>query len=152
MIYKAIEALDEGEGSSKASISAFIKSNYHDLPWAHESFLTYHLTKLIEKDEIFLAPSSSCNMFRIRKHEEPANQQHEKEGDDGSEILSIKPLTTVMVRLKKSGRPSKPKERKRRGRPPKKEAVMKREGEESRRGQGVVVAAPCPPVMPSILA
>ncbi|KAK7844324.1 hmg-y-related protein a [Quercus suber] len=131
MIHKAIEALDEGEGSSKASISAFIKSNYHDLPWAHESFLTCHLTKLIEKDEIFLAPSSSCNMFRIRKHEEPANNNMKK---------------------KKCGRPSKPKERKRRGRPPKKEAVMKRGGEESRRGQGVVVVAPCPPVMPSILA
>ncbi|KAL8142055.1 hypothetical protein V2J09_015087 [Rumex salicifolius] len=49
MIYKAITNLDEEGGSSEESISEYIKAEYKDLPFAHKSFLSLHLSKLCDK-------------------------------------------------------------------------------------------------------
>lgn len=52
MIEKAILDLNEEGGSREESISRFIRSEYEDLPWAHSRFLSHHLKKLTESEEI----------------------------------------------------------------------------------------------------
>lgn len=59
MIWRAIEGLNEEEGSTEDSISKFIKEDVKDLPWAHASFLRYHLNKLSESGEI-VKTSENC--------------------------------------------------------------------------------------------
>lgn len=52
MIQNAIEGLNEENGSNEESISEYIKANYDDLPWAHSTYLSHHLSKLCENGEI----------------------------------------------------------------------------------------------------
>ncbi|KAL6281677.1 hypothetical protein ACE6H2_018558 [Prunus campanulata] len=53
MIFKAINSLSYEEGgANKAAISTYIKSEFHDLAWAHESLLSHHLGKLLERGEL----------------------------------------------------------------------------------------------------
>ncbi|KAL5729551.1 hypothetical protein ACHQM5_002486 [Ranunculus cassubicifolius] len=52
MILTAIEDLEEKRGSTKASISEFIKSKHQHLPLAHSTYLTHHLQKLVETGDI----------------------------------------------------------------------------------------------------
>ncbi|PQQ05248.1 mitogen-activated protein kinase 9 [Prunus yedoensis var. nudiflora] len=59
MIFKAINSLSYEEGgANKAAISAYIKSEFHDLAWAHESLLSHHLGKLLERGELVTSPST----------------------------------------------------------------------------------------------
>ncbi|XP_015578966.3 uncharacterized protein LOC8258195 isoform X1 [Ricinus communis] len=46
MIERAISEMNEEKGSTKEAISAFLKREYKNLPWGHESFLSHHLRKL----------------------------------------------------------------------------------------------------------
>lgn len=151
MIYKAIEALmdeKEGSGSSKASISAYIRSHYHgQLPWAHESFLSRHLDKLVQKGEIFSAPNG---FYMFPKHsireQELGNEEQEFKkilshsvGDDDKdcdelEILQIKPLITVREETETCPCPTEVQARRRRGRPPNK---LKQQGIEKGMGMGM---------------
>lgn len=62
MIWRAIEGLNEEEGSTEEAISNFIKEDVKDLPWAHASFLRHHLNKLCESGEIVRA---SENCFKL---------------------------------------------------------------------------------------
>lgn len=62
MILKAIESLNNEEGGDLiniGSISSYIKSEFHDLPWAHESLVAHHLGKLIQRDQVVTSASSS---------------------------------------------------------------------------------------------
>ncbi|CAL9012986.1 unnamed protein product [Prunus brigantina] len=52
MILKAIEALNEKNGSNKSSISKFIESTYGDLPAGHNSLLSQHLNKMKDSGEL----------------------------------------------------------------------------------------------------
>lgn len=54
MIEEAIQELAEEGGSSKESISKYIKKVNKDLPWAHETFLTHHLKCLCESGDIVI--------------------------------------------------------------------------------------------------
>ncbi|XP_020225136.1 HMG-Y-related protein A [Cajanus cajan] len=46
MILEAIEALNEGKGSNKSSISKYIESTYGGLPQGHKVLLNVHLAKM----------------------------------------------------------------------------------------------------------
>ncbi|KAK7305695.1 hypothetical protein VNO77_43605 [Canavalia gladiata] len=46
MILKAIEALNEENGSNKSSISKYIESTYGGLPQGHKALLNVHLAKM----------------------------------------------------------------------------------------------------------
>ncbi|KAJ6684243.1 HMG-Y-RELATED PROTEIN A [Salix viminalis] len=52
MILSAIEALNEGNGSNKTSISKYIESNYGDLPAGHIALLSHHLNRMKDTGEI----------------------------------------------------------------------------------------------------
>ncbi|KAJ8769260.1 hypothetical protein K2173_002187 [Erythroxylum novogranatense] len=52
MIRRAIEEINEESGASEEEISAFLKREYRDLPFAHESFLSHHLKKLCDNNDI----------------------------------------------------------------------------------------------------
>ncbi|XP_009762496.1 uncharacterized protein LOC107762765 [Nicotiana tabacum] len=54
MIQRALQELDEAEGSTEDSISKFIKKEYDDLPVAHMFLLKHHLQKLSENGEILM--------------------------------------------------------------------------------------------------
>lgn len=59
MIQTAILKLNEEGGSMESSISEYIIANYEDLPWAHKSYLSHYLNKLIESGEI-VCTSTKC--------------------------------------------------------------------------------------------
>ncbi|KFK25232.1 hypothetical protein AALP_AA8G084500 [Arabis alpina] len=60
MIFVAITDLNEEGGSGEEAISEFIKSKYKNLPFAHRSLLSHHLTKLVEKREILCDSKNYC--------------------------------------------------------------------------------------------
>ncbi|XVE58845.1 hypothetical protein DITRI_Ditri04bG0201900 [Diplodiscus trichospermus] len=106
MIYKAIGKLNENGGcSNEAALLAYIKSEYHNLPWSHDSFLSHHLERLKTKGEISVA-DDGCYTFPKLNHSHKYfdhTQQNKallvlySEGDGGGapEVLSIKPLKAV---------------------------------------------------------
>ncbi|KAK9996948.1 hypothetical protein SO802_021634 [Lithocarpus litseifolius] len=59
MIRRAIEELNDGKGSTMEAISKCILEGVEDLPWAHASFLSHHLSKLSESGEI-IKVSENC--------------------------------------------------------------------------------------------
>ncbi|GMH05163.1 hypothetical protein Nepgr_007003 [Nepenthes gracilis] len=55
MIYCALDALNEKQGSNRSSISEYIESKYPHLPSSHSTLLIHHLSKMKENgDLIFL--------------------------------------------------------------------------------------------------
>ncbi|CAK7349612.1 unnamed protein product [Dovyalis caffra] len=143
MIHRAIDhALKEGKGSSQASISLYLKSQYHDLPWAHESFLSHHLALLATKGEITITPNG-CYMFPPSSHYLKNQQQGRKEvkmpltmqySNIGEGNLSVKPaITTSIPLLAQADEPQVIRAvvevKKRRGRPPNKEKMEAKEKE-----------------------
>lgn len=52
MILKAIEALNEENGSNKSSISKYIESAYGGLPQGHKALLNLHLAKMRDSGEL----------------------------------------------------------------------------------------------------
>ncbi|KAK7276238.1 hypothetical protein RIF29_17375 [Crotalaria pallida] len=52
MIMKAVEALNDANGSNKSAISSYIESTYGDLPSGHSALLTHFLNKMKESGEL----------------------------------------------------------------------------------------------------
>ncbi|KAL6225772.1 hypothetical protein ACLB2K_004621 [Fragaria x ananassa] len=52
MILKAIEGLNESNGSNKSSISRYIESTYGELPAGHSGLLSDHLSKMKDSGEL----------------------------------------------------------------------------------------------------
>ncbi|KAK7300698.1 hypothetical protein RJT34_11546 [Clitoria ternatea] len=52
MIMKALEALNEPNGSNKSAISKYIESTYGELPEGHTTVLAHHLNKLKENGDL----------------------------------------------------------------------------------------------------
>ncbi|XP_059307345.1 HMG-Y-related protein A-like [Lycium ferocissimum] len=52
MIYEALDALQQKEGSNKSSISKYIESKYGNLNDAHSKLLTYHLDRMKQTGEL----------------------------------------------------------------------------------------------------
>ena len=52
MIMKALEALNEANGSNKSAISKHIESTYGELPEGHSALLSHHLNKMKESGEL----------------------------------------------------------------------------------------------------
>lgn len=52
MIYEALDALQQKEGSNKSTISKYIESNYANLNDAHPKLLTYHLDRMKQTGEL----------------------------------------------------------------------------------------------------
>ncbi|CAB4311792.1 unnamed protein product [Prunus armeniaca] len=139
MIFKAINSLNYEEGgANKAAISAYIKSEFHDLAWAHESLLSHHLGKLLERGELVTSPSTGDYQLpkplllahedldpskhaqgRGRRGRPPKPKRGNKESMTKRESLSLceqrKKQGINKVSVEEDGNP-----KKRRGRPPKK--------------------------------
>ncbi|KAJ7964482.1 HMG-Y-related protein A [Quillaja saponaria] len=52
MILKAVEGLNDQNGSNKSSISKYIESNYGDLPAGHSALISHHLNKMKQSGEL----------------------------------------------------------------------------------------------------
>ncbi|KAL3323510.1 hypothetical protein AABB24_037913 [Solanum stoloniferum] len=52
MIYDALDALQQKEGSNKSSISKYIESKYGNMTDAHSKLLTYHLDRMKQTGEL----------------------------------------------------------------------------------------------------
>ncbi|KAM3750606.1 hypothetical protein ACB098_04G048400 [Castanea mollissima] len=90
MIRRAIEELNDGKGSTMEAISKFILEGVEDLPWAHASFLSHHLSKLSESGEIikvsencYRLPGEKSNSLPKRglKKKRKKRHYHGSEGD-----------------------------------------------------------------------
>ncbi|KAK2997771.1 hypothetical protein RJ639_026032 [Escallonia herrerae] len=58
MIFAAIDALKEKEGSNKSSISQYIESTYGDLPAGHANLLSDNLNKMKEAGELAMVKNN----------------------------------------------------------------------------------------------
>lgn len=58
MIYAAIEALKEKNGSSKRAIAKYIEQAYSDLPPTHSALLTHHLKRLKNNGHLVMVKKS----------------------------------------------------------------------------------------------
>lgn len=58
MIYAAIGALKERDGSSKRAIAKFIEKSYADLPPTHSALLTHHLKRLKNSGHLVMVKKS----------------------------------------------------------------------------------------------
>ncbi|XP_062107601.1 HMG-Y-related protein A-like [Humulus lupulus] len=52
MIIRAIESLNDPNGSNKSSISKYIESTYGDVPAGHSALLSHHLTRMRDTGEL----------------------------------------------------------------------------------------------------
>ncbi|KAI4299594.1 hypothetical protein L6164_033038 [Bauhinia variegata] len=52
MIMKALEALNDKNGSNKSAISKYIESSYGELPAGHSALLSHHLNRMKESGEL----------------------------------------------------------------------------------------------------
>ncbi|GAV74306.1 Linker_histone domain-containing protein [Cephalotus follicularis] len=143
MISNAIDALKEEGGSNEVSIGAYIKSQYHELPWNHEKFLSHHLGKLSIKGEIFTTSNgcytlrkSNLNPNKRKQHGEGQQEGKVLNGNDDHNALQIKPLS-AFIEEKKAISMSllQFKPNKRRGRPPKLKEEKNMDNQPKRRGR-----------------
>nr|DAD35723.1 TPA_asm: hypothetical protein HUJ06_006363 [Nelumbo nucifera] len=58
MIFAAIAALDDKNGSSKSAISKYIESQYGNLPAGHSQLLSHHLNRLKESGELIMVKNN----------------------------------------------------------------------------------------------
>ncbi|XP_043699036.1 HMG-Y-related protein A-like [Telopea speciosissima] len=58
MIFAAIAALNDKNGSNKSAISKYIESQYVDLPVGHSDLLQIHLNRLKESGDLILVKSN----------------------------------------------------------------------------------------------
>ena len=58
MILKALDALNEKDGSSKAAIAKYIETNYPELPEGHSALLSHHLNKMKDGGELVLSKNN----------------------------------------------------------------------------------------------
>ncbi|XP_068659450.1 HMG-Y-related protein B-like [Aristolochia californica] len=123
MIFAAIAALNDKNGSNKPAISKYIESQYGDLPPGHETLLAHHLTKMKESGELVLVKN---NYMRP----DPDAPPRRGRGRPPKPKVAVPPGTVVSP-PRPRGRPPKPKDPnapppapagppRPRGRPPKK--------------------------------
>ncbi|PUZ51524.1 hypothetical protein GQ55_6G194500 [Panicum hallii var. hallii] len=131
MILAAIEGLGDKNGSNKSAISRYIEGKYGELPPAHPSLLTAHLSRMKESGELIFLKN---NYFRADAPDAPPKRgrgRPPKVRDPNAPPLPPKAPSTGSPRPR--GRPPKPKDPldaavaqatagmpKARGRPPKK--------------------------------
>ncbi|XP_042499258.1 HMG-Y-related protein A-like [Macadamia integrifolia] len=58
MIFAAIAALNDKNGSNKSEISKYIESQYGDLPAGHPTLLSHHLNRMKESGELILVKNN----------------------------------------------------------------------------------------------
>jgi len=58
MILKAVDALNEPNGSNKSAIANYIESIYGELPEGHAVLLTYHLNQMKESGDLVFAKNN----------------------------------------------------------------------------------------------
>lgn len=96
MIFAAIDALKEKEGSSESSISNYIESTCEYLPDEHTNILTDMLNKLVDSGELvvlnnnYMRPDPTAPLKRGRgrppKPKDPAVLESQSPAQTGSEI------------------------------------------------------------------
>ncbi|KAJ0047928.1 hypothetical protein Pint_17021 [Pistacia integerrima] len=79
MICKAIEELNEERGSNEALISSYIKLEYKELPWAHETLLSHLLGRLCSRGQIVMTSSDGWYKLPTSKTKKNADQLPQKE-------------------------------------------------------------------------
>ncbi|KAI7745295.1 hypothetical protein M8C21_017216 [Ambrosia artemisiifolia] len=113
MIFAAIDALKEKEGSSTSAISNYIESTCGSLPEEHTNILTDQLNKLVENGELvvfnnnYMRPDSATPAKRGRgrppKAKDPATESHTE-----TETPSLTPAPQTGSEVKRGrGRPKK---------------------------------------------
>ncbi|PSS36650.1 HMG-Y-related protein like [Actinidia chinensis var. chinensis] len=60
MVFEALDALKDKDGSNKSAISKYIESTYGDVPAGHSNLLSHHLNKM--KDDGVLMFVKNCYM------------------------------------------------------------------------------------------
>ncbi|KAK7398808.1 hypothetical protein VNO78_09981 [Psophocarpus tetragonolobus] len=146
MIYTAIGALKEKDGSSKRAIGKYIEQVYKDLPPTHSALLTHHLNRLksaghlqMVKKSYKLPGSEPTQTQRSRgrppKQPKPTSLSGKRSRGRPKKIGAVSPAATARSKLPKSpGRPPKPKSvsaistalkvKRRPGRPPKAQPLL----------------------------
>ncbi|KQJ98348.1 HMG-Y-related protein A [Brachypodium distachyon] len=107
MILEAIEALNDKQGSNKSAISKHIEGKYGDLPPAHGSLLTAHLSRMKESGELLFLKN---NYFRADAPDAPPKRgrgRPPKSKDPNAPPPQPKPKPASP---RPRGRPSKPKD------------------------------------------
>lgn len=113
MIYRAIEALKEKDGSSKTAIAKYIEEAYTDLPPAHSTLLTHHLKRLKDTGLLIMLKKS----YKL-----PSSLPSDITQNAAQPVRRGRPPRSGIP--KRRGRPPKPKSlsnglKRRPGRPPK---------------------------------
>ncbi|XP_030455404.2 histone H1 [Syzygium oleosum] len=81
MIYAAIGALKERDGSSKRAIAKFIEKTYTDLPTTHPALLTHHLKRLKNSGHLVMVKKS----YKLPGSGDPAAAPNLPAPTEGSE-------------------------------------------------------------------
>eukprot|EP00262_Sarcandra_glabra_P013657 TRINITY_DN3844_c0_g1_i1.p1 TRINITY_DN3844_c0_g1~~TRINITY_DN3844_c0_g1_i1.p1 ORF type:complete len:172 (+),score=18.59 TRINITY_DN3844_c0_g1_i1:110-625(+) len=102
MIFAAISALDDKNGSSKSAIAKYIESSYGDLPAGHPTLLAHHLSRLKDSGELVLVKN---NYMRPNPNAPPKRGR----GRPPKPKLPVPP-GTVLSPPRPRGRPPKPKD------------------------------------------
>ncbi|KAF8407614.1 hypothetical protein HHK36_006747 [Tetracentron sinense] len=102
MIFAAIDALNDKEGSSKSAISNHIESSYGDVPAGHSSLLSHHLNRMKESGELIMAKN---NYMRPNPDAPPKRGR----GRPPKPKLPVPP-GTVLSPPRPRGRPPKPRD------------------------------------------
>ncbi|KAF6160386.1 hypothetical protein GIB67_019155 [Kingdonia uniflora] len=104
----AIRKLNETRGSSEASISSYIKSNYQDIPFSHPHFLTIHIEKLLEMDEIVSSTNGSQH-YHLSNHNPNLKNGQEQQKKGSSRRKSSKKSKGLVVSAEDTHRAKKKK-------------------------------------------
>jgi hypothetical protein len=91
IILKAIEELNEKNGSNKSSISKHIESTYGDLPAGHSTLLTHHLNKLKDSGDLVFLKNNASGAQMVGCKE----QSLEVKGSSSPKI----PKRTILMRM-----------------------------------------------------
>ncbi|XP_010266048.1 PREDICTED: HMG-Y-related protein A-like [Nelumbo nucifera] len=102
MIFAAIAALDDKNGSSKSAISKYIESQYGNLPAGHSQLLSHHLNRLKESGELIMVKN---NYIKPNPNDPPKRGR----GRPPKPKIPLPP-GTVVAPPRPRGRPPKPKD------------------------------------------
>ncbi|XP_073002503.1 uncharacterized protein [Typha latifolia] len=105
MIGAAIRSLGEEGGSTEASISGYIRANYDGLPFGHDRFLPYYLTKLTAIGEFTVgAPGRYLLPADGRKS---GSWRHEAHKEEEAQKVNDGSAASVSTGKRRRGRPPK---------------------------------------------
>ncbi|KAM7268510.1 hypothetical protein ACFE04_010676 [Oxalis oulophora] len=112
MIYAAITALREQDGSSKRAIAKYIEGVFTDLPSSHSSLLTHHLKRLKDNGSLLMVKKS----YKLPRSDFPDNNINNININNlavVAQAVAASPTTTSLAVTtgpkKGRGRPPKPK-------------------------------------------